>query len=155
MQLLASLGYQSVNGFVTASCLVVHVQVAQISADSRISAAFRNLPDFRSNIAYSRRPICISSYYYYSISLSVPVSGADQRDVGEVSFIPALVAGKDGDAQDFGVCANEKVWQAVLARVKISRASASMDCPWLAACMRSFCFTGSSKLRMVKVVLTV
>ena len=155
MQLLASLGYQSVNGFVTASCLVVHVQVAQISADSRISAAFRNLPDFRSNIAYSRRPICISSYYYYSISLSVPVSGADQRDVGEVSFIPALVAGKDGDAQDFGVGANEKVWQAVLARVKISRASASMDCPWLAACMRSFCFTGSSKLRMVKVVLTV
>ena len=40
------------------------------------------------------------------------VSGADQRDVGEVSFITALVAGKDGDAQHFGVCANEKVWQA-------------------------------------------
>jgi len=43
----------------------------------------------------------------------------------------------------------------VTACVRISLASASIERPWLAACIRSFCFTGSARFRIVNVVLMV
>lgn len=42
---------------------------------------------------------------------------------------------------------------AITAAARISRASASIDRPWLAACIRNFCLIGSAKFRIVKVVL--
>ena len=49
-----------------------------------------------------------------------------------------------------GLC--PEVSACLTARVSMSRACASIERLWLAACMRNRCLTGSSRFRMVRVV---
>ncbi len=51
------------------------------------------------------------------------------------------------------VSARSRIHRACHRQGENLRASASMERPWLAACMRSFCLIGSARFRMVRVVL--